>query len=238
MRGLALVCAAASAAPAAAANFAGGVGLATDRVYRGLSQSDGEPSAALDLSWAFEPGLALAAGASGPAYRWLGGDGEWHVAASKAWFADQGAAYELALAHYEYPGQPRARQYRYTELRLATAWDAGAARWTAALALAPRYGAFIDPGPRGFYSVGRGANLELSASFGLGGAASVDLGAGWQQLWVARRTGYAYGSAGLSWQAGAWRWGLTAIGSQARQRRVAADARNGTRWVGSVVVGF
>jgi hypothetical protein len=218
--------------PARADAWQASAAVASDKVQRGVSESQGQAVWLLDLGHAWDNGLSLAAGAAGPVYQAQGGQGELSVTLSKAWQLDADWLAQLAASRYEVAGQPRARAYRYKELYASLAWRG---RVTLALAASPDTSRFV---PGEGLRTGRVWAVEMGVHQRLLGRLALDVGAGYLDQGGLQSPGYGYGSVGLSWSVGPVQTFVSCINSQARAVAAAGAAQAGPRWVATVVWTF
>jgi uncharacterized protein (TIGR02001 family) len=194
--------------------FGGELGIASEEVLRGLSQSDHQLSPQLDVHYSktgiygglsaveVRRGSSASAGAGLIAY--LG---------YQKRFGDDWSA-TLSARHYDYPGFGRRDLYDYDELAVSAAWRE---RIVAAVAVSPNvYSA-------DFYgNDGRGAGYtyEVSARQPLPLGLSASAGVGYDDLRRQIGTGYLYWSAGVALQWRSWDFDLRYVGtdSTAKQR--------------------
>jgi uncharacterized protein (TIGR02001 family) len=217
--------------PALAEGWSGALVLASDKVYRGISQSNGRAALLLDLSHAWPDGWQLGAGLATPSYPTLGGKGELSLNLGREFSLNSDWSAHLGLARYGQTGSELARTLSYHEAALSLAWRG---RVRASLALAPD-----STGYRGHeLERGRALTAELSLQQRLAGRWSVDAGLGYYELHGAAAVDYGYASLGLRWANGAWQGSLSWINSQAAQRQAAREAIAGTRWVAAAMWGF
>jgi uncharacterized protein (TIGR02001 family) len=221
------------AAPSARADgWQGSVAAATDKVLRGISQTDGEAVLLLDAYRRADTGWALSVGWASPVYRLQGGKDEWTLGLSQVWQLDPDWVLQLAAGAYRYTGDPAVRLRSYKEFSAALGWQG---RLQATLSVAPDYTGYAAGG---VITNGRVVTYELGAHQRLTGRLVLDLGAGYSNLQNIQGRSYAYGSAGLSWGWGAAQASLVRIDSSAEARGTVAAPRAGGRWVGSLSWSF
>lgn len=217
--------------PVRAEGWSGALVLASDKVYRGISQSQGRAALLLDLNHAWPGGWQVGAGLATPSYPTLGGQGELSLSLGRQLELDSDWSAHLGLARYSQLGAARARGLSYQELALSLAWRG---RVRASLAWSPD-----SPGYRGQEQAqGRALTAELSLQQRLAGHWSVDAGLGHFQRHGPAAAGYGYASLGLSWADGPWQASLTGIDSQAARQQVAREAMAGQRWVAALMWSF
>jgi uncharacterized protein (TIGR02001 family) len=203
---------AASRAQGLPGGLGGAVGLATDEVFRGLSQNEGQLSPQFDLhdivgSWygglsadGIRRGEDAGAGAeviayAGFQYR-LGDD----------WID------RVTLRHYDYPGNANRTRYDYDELGLSFGWRE---RVVLSLIASPdTYAADY----LGHYGSGAAYCFELAGREPLAYGLSVGAGVGYYDLQRQIGTGYTYWSAGVGDRWRSWVIDLRYVGTDATAR--------------------
>ena len=215
--------------PAGAAGFGGALGASSDNVFRGISESAGDPSVQGSVHYAWDGGaFAGLRGASikmNPFYRTrdtlqLDAFAGYALAWGDAWDA------RAVLVHYDYPwSDPRRRSY--DEVALSATWQR---RLTVTVAASPN-----APGTSG--SRRPAYDYELGLRWPAAAALSLDAGIGYHDLSRTYDVAYAYWSAGASYS---WRQATLALAWIGAD----AEARNGygeladDRLVGSVLWTF
>jgi len=196
-----------------AVDLQGSLGVSTDNVFRGLTQSQSDPSAQADgyltaLHWF--GGLAtesvkrqgdVSTGAEVIGY--LG----YQQLLSENWSA------ALSVRHYDYPGNRYRSLYHYDELSATISWHQ---QLLLELIASPNTFASSASG----YDYGRGSAFaaELSGRQPLPYGFSVDAGIGFYDLRQEVGAGYAYWSAGLGKQWRYWQLTVRYIGTNAEAR--------------------
>jgi uncharacterized protein (TIGR02001 family) len=176
--------------------WGGQLGLSSDNVLRGLTQSDHQISPQADLHYGYSgwyAGLA-ALGVRRGVERTAGVELIAYAGYQKVLSPDFGAS--VALRHYDYPGYQQRGDYNYDEAALSVNWR----RLLLLTVTASPDLYFFD-----FYgNAGRGAafSYELGGRQPLAFGVSADAGIGYYDLRQQIGTGYLYWSAGASWQ---WR---------------------------------
>lgn len=219
-----------AATPAAgAAGFGGALGASSDNVYRGISESAGDPSVQAHLHYAWEGGaFAGLRGASITTRTPYRSRDTLQLDAFAGYGFGWGDAWDARamLVHYDYPwSDPRRRGY--DEIALGATWQR---RVTVAAAASPNH-----PGAGG--SRRPAYDYELGVRWPVAGALSLDAGIGYYDLSRAYDVAYAYWSAGASY---AWRratLGLAWIGADAEARTGYGELAD-DRVVGSVLWTF
>jgi uncharacterized protein (TIGR02001 family) len=219
---------AAGTAPAVQAEgWSGGVAAASDKVQRGVSQSDGAASLLADLGYRTDSGWAAGAGVAA-----LAPGSELSLSVSRGWQVDGDWAVQLGAAHYAYRGPHAKRLYDYNELFVGAAWRG---RGFATLSVSPD-----TQGLSAYRELKQGVAVaaEVSWRASLLGPLGWTAGLGYYDLRRVSGAGYAYGSAGLVWQAGQVQAHLTAVASDAASRGLAPATAAGRRWIAAVVWSF
>jgi uncharacterized protein (TIGR02001 family) len=195
------------------AGLGGSLGLATDDLFRGLSENDGQISPRADLHEVLGPwyagvsaeevrrGVQKGAGAEVIAYAGL-----------QHRFAEDWTG-RVTLRHYDYPGNSRRTQYDYDELALSVGWRKRLI--LTAIASPDTYSRDYQ----GNYGSGAAYCYELVVRqplpLGLSGIA----GLGYYDLRRQIGTGYAYWSAGLDRRWGSWALDLRYVGTDTTARQ-------------------
>ncbi len=209
---------------------AGGfVAVASDYLYHGLSQSQGNSAALIDGHYRSDanlfagvtlatvklnpgPSAPLEVGVYGGASRDLSDD----------WVA------RATLARYFYPGNPADLSYAYTELSASLEWRE---LLSGTLYVSPDTSRYATQG----VNRQRPAQaLEIEARWPLGAHCTFSTGVGYRHLAAPIDAGYGYGSAGIAMTLARWRLDLSAVaadhharvlfGGQAAERRLVVSA--------------
>ena len=189
----------------------GSLGLASDDVFRGVTQSDGQPSPQGDLHAIVGP--------------WYAG-----VSAEDVRRDDERAGAELigylglqqplgddwtgraTLRHYDYPGNRYRSRYDYDELGLSLSWRERIV--VTVIASPDTY--FRDY--LGNYGSGKAFCYELVGRQPLPAAFAAVAGVGYYDLRQQIGTGYAYWSAGVERRWRSWAFDLRYVGTDATAR--------------------
>jgi uncharacterized protein (TIGR02001 family) len=194
--------------------FGGSVGVASDEVLRGMTQSDHQLSPQLDLHYVLSGWYA---GLSGEEVRrGLKNSANAGLIAYLGYqyrFSDDWSG-SLAVRHYEYPGYRHRNDYVYDEADLSVSWRD---RVVASVSASPNvFFADFD----GNYGSGAAYCGELAARQPLPHGFSLNAGVGYYDLHHQIGTGYGYGSAGISTQWRSWNFDLRYVATDgtAKQR--------------------
>jgi uncharacterized protein (TIGR02001 family) len=195
-----------------AQGLAGSVGLATDDLFRGLSQNAGQLSPQVDLhevvgQWY---GGVSAAGARRGENVGLGAELIAYAGYQQR-FGDDWID-RVTLRHYDYPGNPHRSRYDYDELGLSFGWRE---RIVFSVIASPDT---YSQDYQGNYGSGAAFCYELVAQQPLPRGLSAIAGLGYYDLRRQIGTGYAYWSAGLEHRWGSWAFDLRYVGTDRASR--------------------
>lgn len=192
--------------------FGGDVGVASDEVYRGLSQSDHQLSPQADLHysrWGIYGGVSAVGVRRGP--NASVGAGLIAYLGYQQRFGDDWSA-SVAARHYDYPGYNPRSLYDYDEFALSAAWRE---QIVASVMASPNV-YFYDF--YGNYGRGPAYTYELSGRQPVGRGFSVNAGGGYYNLHSQIGTGYAYWSAGMGKQWRSWDFDARYVGTDSTAR--------------------
>lgn len=163
------------------------LGVATDYVYRGLSQTDGGPQV---FAGADFEGEAWYAGAWASNVDFGGGDPtSAEVDLYAGWRPEAfGLSWDVGAALYAYPDKPAGANYDYLEARLSTEREIGPAALGAAVAWAPAY-----------FGGGEATYVELTGRWAISDRLGLDAGLARQT--VEGEDAYGVGNLGVTWRA-------------------------------------
>jgi hypothetical protein len=222
-----LLALAAPAATSAAAGWSGSVGLLSDKVVYGLSQSAGDPSAVLDLAWRDASGWSLAAGLATLGAGAQRPDAELSLGGGLGGPLDETSAWQLSYTRFEITGRAGTRRPGYDQLTLGYGWQEQ-------LQLTLVYtGGFSAPAPGGGRVRANGLIAEATWHQGLGRRWALDVGLGRVHYPESSLRDFSYGSLGLSWGLGPVQFFASRVFSNSR-----ASTAVGRKAVVSVLWGF
>jgi uncharacterized protein (TIGR02001 family) len=210
----------------AAGEVSGRITLASEYIFRGQAQSDGNPALQAGIDFAHRSGLFLGAWAStldleSPSGRrdaelnyYLG----WHFS------AESRLSGALSLTRYTYPGQTTAFSYDYTEALITASWDD---RYSLEFGYARDvYGFPVDA-----------RHIELRVDWPLRNAWVVSGGLGFNDLDELGSSRYAYGDIGVSARYSRLTFDLRWYNNE-RPAGFIGQLSAGSRLVGAVSLGF
>lgn len=199
--GLGAACLGVAPAPAAD-GLQGSLALTTDYVHRGVSQSDGGLALQGSLTFWHPNGFYVGAWGSslegGNAYVYPQAAGRRGAPLEIDAYAGFGKqvgtdwTIDLKAVGYLYPDDPAPISYDYVEFSAGAAWRQ---RWYATVSVAPRTTWIARAGGGREWTA---VNAELAWQQPLNAWFTASLGAGYRELIAPGRSGYHYGSAGLS----------------------------------------
>ena len=196
-----------------AQSVGGSLGAATDDLFRGLSENDGQLSPQADLHVLLGPWYG---GASAQEVRrsvQKGAGAEVIAYAGLQHRFDEEWTGRVTLRHYDYPGNSLRTQYDYDEVAVSVGWRERLV--LTAIASPDTYSRDYQ----GNYGSGAAYCYELVARqplpLGLSGVA----GLGYYDLRRQIGTGYAYWSAGLERRWGRWAFDLRYVGTDTTARQ-------------------
>jgi uncharacterized protein (TIGR02001 family) len=205
----------------------GSLAAATDNVFRGLTQSQGDPSVQIDgyISTTHWFGSLTAETVKRESSEATGAELVAYLGYQQLLSEDWSGA--ISVRHYDYPGNPNRALYNYDELSASVNWRQ---QLVLALVASPDTYAAVS-----YDRYGRGSAYaaELTGREPLPYGMSVEAGVGYYDLNQEIGAGYAYWSAGLGKQWRAFEATLRYIGTDAQARRL-FDSLAGDRVVASV----
>jgi uncharacterized protein (TIGR02001 family) len=226
--GLVLQIAVAPPAFSQAADWGGSVSVATDYVYRGISQTRGQS--------ALQGGLQVTTAGGWSASIWgstvdftsgAGDDYEIDLQLARTWTLSPDWAGRLGLTHYAYP-EGASLDYDYDELTGSLSYQG---RVTASVSWSPNSSRWGD----GHYVHDREAfAYELTLLQPLGMYWSVYAGAGYYDLDDLFGTGYAYWNAGLAFTWAKVQVDVMHVGSDDTAKELFGYEAGGDRWTAAL----
>jgi uncharacterized protein (TIGR02001 family) len=199
----------------------GSVGLATDDLFRGLSENNGQISPQADLHAVLGPwygGLSAAEVRRG-ADKAAGAELIAYAGYQRRFGADWTG--RATLRHYDYPDNSRRTQYDYDELALSVGWRE---RLILTAIASPDT---FSRDYQGNYGSGAAYCYELVARQPLPRGLSAVAGLGYYDLRRQIGTGYAYWSAGVNYPWGSWAFDLRYVGTDGTARQHFEDDARG-----------
>jgi uncharacterized protein (TIGR02001 family) len=194
--------------------FGGDLGIASDEVLRGQTQSDHQASPQADLHYSsrdgFYGGLSVVGVRRGD--RDSVGAGLIPYLGYQQRLGDDWSA-SLVARHYEYPGYRPRNVYDYEEFAAAVTWRD---LIVGTVMMSPK-AYFVDS--EGNYGRGPVYTYELSGRLPLPLGLSANVGAGYYNLHGAIDVGYAYWSVGLGKQWRSWNFDVRYIGTDSTAKR-------------------
>jgi uncharacterized protein (TIGR02001 family) len=174
----------------------GDIGIASDEVFRGLTQSDNQASPQADLHYSLSgwyAGLSAVGVRRGSSES--SGAGLVGYLGYEQRFGDDWSA-SLALRHYDYPGYQQRNYYNYEEAALSVSWREQVI--VSVMASPDVFFADLE----GNYGRGAAYTYEIGARQPLAYGFCLNGGVGYYDLTRQIGVGYAYWSAGISKQWG------------------------------------
>lgn len=226
-------CALSFCLPAAAGDFGGSIGATSDYVYRGVSQTDGEPALQADLHYQARSGWAVGAWASAADPDKEEASGlEVDVYASRGWTINRNWDARLSLTHYFYPRDTRPLRYDYDEVVATLGYQS---RVFATIAWSPNVSRYSN----GTIVKHRAAtSYELTATQPLVGRLSAAAGIGYYDLPAQLDADYWFWNAGVAYALGQAQFTLSYIDTDEAAASAFGYEVSGNRWVGSLAWSF
>lgn len=227
-------CVGVCACSAQAADALGGsVNVTSDYVYRGISQTEGEPALQADLHYQTRRGWAIGAWASAADVdRYRSAALEVDLYLSRDWMLNRDWNARASLTHYAYPNDVRRLRYDYDELtgtlnyrsRLFTtiAWSPNTSRYSNGRMVRDR----------------RAVSYEVTASQPLNTQWSASAGFGYYDLPTALQADYWFWNVGLACSLGRAQLAVSYIDSSRPAAEAFGYSLAGSRWVGSLAWRF
>lgn len=206
--------------------WSGSLAVTTDYVYRGISQTDGQPAAQVGFQYA-SGGLSAGAWASNvdlreesdPTY-------ELDLHAAYGWRLGSDWLARLGIVHYEYPDH--AGDYDYDEVTASVSFQE---RVTASIAWSPNTSRY---GNGTFVSDRSALAYELALLQPIGPNWSVCAGIGYYDLTDLFDTGYTYWNAGVAFTWHSLQIDLLHIDTDERAQRLFGYRAEGRHWTAAL----
>lgn len=212
---------------AAARGWSGSVGLLSDKVVYGLSQSGGDPSAVFDLAWQGDTGWSVSGGVATLGRGPQRPDAELSLGGGLGGVLGDTGAWQLSYLRFETLGSAATRRHGYNQLSLGYGWGEK-------LQLSVLYtGGFYAPAPGGARVPSAALITEAVWHQPLARRWALDVGAGRVHYRNDALRDFNYSSIGLSWGVGPVQVFATRVFSGSR-----ASAAAGSRAVVSLLWSF
>lgn len=228
-----VVLAVASATAGADTSWNGSLGVTTDYLQQGLSQTRGEPAiqggfrASIDNRWTV--GLW---GSNVGRYAYDSESVEIDLYAARSWQLAPDWIAAVTATHYFYPDDAREVSYDYNEVSASLAWRSTV---FATVAWAPDY---TDASYRGWATDRTTLSYEISANQPIAGRWSGNVGVGYRDLTDLFDEAYWYGHAGIMCSTRRLTLHLTYTYVDAAARRLYGHERADPTWSGAAIWRF
>ena len=216
-----------------AGSWGGSLGAATEYVFRGLSQSDGHPSAQADAHYHWNSGaFAGLWAATVERASDQHTTAEFNAYAGYAWPMGSDWSAKVAAVHYDYPWNSPRRRYNYDELEVMAAYVD-----YAFLTIAASPNTSLES--KRYTSDRRAAfSCDLTLRAPLPHDLSASAGIGYYDLHHVLGVGYVYWNAGLGYALGPVQFEVSYIGTNATAKTLFYDDTAENRWVAAVLWHF
>ena len=220
--------------PAAADEWGGALDITSDYVVRGISRSNDQPAAQLDVHYLNSSGfLAGVFASSARVYPTQPVSAELDAFLGFAWTASPDWSGKILAVHYEYPWSRHGFDYSYDEVDLDWTYQ----QWLGvSLSYSPDAPRFSD-GRRGFFTVAS-ESAELNVQRPVLGKLSAMAGAGYAHFGGPDSRGYAYGSVGAAYDLSPVSLVLSFIDTTAGAKTLFYNVSSGPQWTGTVIWRF
>ena len=211
----------------------GSIGWTSDYIFRGISQSLGNPAVQADLHYQFAPGwVAGVWGSRADVDADETTAFELDVYLSRQWLLDEDWDLRVTLSHYTYPDDPRTYSYDYDEVIVALGYES---RLFATVAWSPNTTMYGN----GALAINQSAlTYELAATQPLVGPIAASAGVGYYDLPSLLDADYWFWNVGLACSLGRTQVAVAYIGSDGNAERAFGYDRAGHQWSGSVAWRF
>ncbi len=195
--------------------FGGALTLVSDYVYRGISQTRGEPALQADFHYASLQGWSLGVwGSTVELNGWEGRTAELNAYAGYRWQWNRDWSTKVSAVHYQYPWNDNGARYDYNEivgsidfrnnLFATIAWSLDTTRYAM----------------NGYASRGDAVSYELATAFPLMNALTANVGIGYYDLRNLVDSGYLYWNTGVSYDWRLWHMNISYIGTNNEAERL------------------
>jgi uncharacterized protein (TIGR02001 family) len=210
--------------------LSGAVGATTDYLYRGVTQSDGQPAVQAAVQVDGARGWNAGLWASTVDLNRDGSRGyELDLHATQTWMLDNDWSAAVGLTHREYGGESRVLDYDHDEVNASVSWQE---RVTASVAWAPNASMYFRGPVRG-----QTFAWELNVQQPLDANWSVFAGAGLYDLTDLVGERYTYWSAGVTFAWAVLQIDVMHIGASDASHYL-QQGYGGGRWTGALTVRF
>ena len=199
--------------PASAADCGGALGLNSENIYRGISQSEGRVSVFGDAHCTFAPSWVAGIGASTIRTPSASTDVQLTAYIDRHWRLGDDWSAKLGIVHFEPLRAANRVGYRYDEINAAIGFRG---RWLTSVAWTPRVGNAYIGTPAGYNGWLR---IETAWRQPLGGHLSLDAGIGYAHPTGAPPQSYHYANLALTAAVGDVYFGLNRIWTSSRTFR-------------------
>jgi len=182
----------AAAPPAYAGSCGGALGVSSENIYRGITQSEGRASAFGDVHCRFAQSWAAGIGANTFRAPWGRSDTQLTFYLDRHWRLDDDWSAKLGVIHYEPLHAQNRAGFQYDELNAAIGWRG---RWLTTAAWSPRVGNAYVGTPAGYNGWLR---IETAWRQPLGSRVSVDAGLGYAHPSATPPHDYRYANLALN----------------------------------------
>lgn len=204
-----------AASPSFAQGIGGSLGVTSDYIYRGVSQSSGEPALQADIHYASTQGWLAGLWASTVELNWWDGrTGELNAYLGYRWQISRDWSSKISAVHYEYPWNGPRFRYDYDEVLgtvgfrnrvfVTVAWSFNTSRYST----------------RGYVSGKNAISYEAATAWPIWKSLSANGGIGYYDLHDVVGTGYAFWNAGLSYDWRSWRADVGYFGSERKAEQL------------------
>jgi uncharacterized protein (TIGR02001 family) len=204
-----------------AAGIAGSATLTSDYIFRGISQSQGDPALQLDAHYASDENWLIGIWASTVRLNpQTGTRGEINAYASYQYSWNSDWTTKLTAVHYAYPWDAKELKYDYNELigslgfqdqlYITVAWSYDASRYS-------RYG---------YAQTGHAISYEAAYTQPVSQTMALNFGAGYYDLEGVVGTGYAFWNVGLGYDYRLWHVEGGYYGAQAKTKWLLGSENN------------